>query len=254
MGLNTQVRAEHISVSKRQSSFLGKTSLISGLCFALIFAMSFIMYKYWLYDASSSVDKTNLCYIIGSVSLLVAIFFSFGLSFRGTRASVGAYIFQLAIFTISYAFTFATFFSLVGDSIMFQALGYTSLAMLITGLIGYNMKDKTANVVLRISMYSFLAYFAVSMIGSIISWFTFYSSTGIEWYWILVNILVGVAIIGSNVYTFYTVKKMDEFTQLNEMESGEYKKLLLSVSTSLLLSIINTFIMILRLLLIFGRD
>ncbi len=250
MGLFTQAQQANVSVQKQQSNFLAKTSFIAGLCFAIVFGASFLLSKYWLVE-QSELNGFNLCYVLGTVSLVAAFVMSLVLSFRYQKASSGAYLGLLGIFTLSYTFTFACFFTVSGEETMFYALAYTAIALLLTALVAWKISDKTANVILRISMWSFGLYFAIALIGSLIIVFTV---SAIEWYWVLTNVLIGVAIISSNIYSFYQLKKVEEFTQLSTLDSESYKKLVYSQATSLLLSIIQTFILILRLLLIFGRE
>ncbi len=249
MGLFTQNQQTNVSLQKRQSNFLAKTSLIAGFCFAIVFGASFLLSKYWLADAVYDGDL-NLCYALGSVSLIVAIVMSIVISFK-SNVTASSYGWLLGLFTVSYTLTFACYFSLFGSGIMFYSLAYTAIALFITALVAWRISDKAANTILKISMYSFFIYFFVAIIGSLIIAFTF---TGIEWYWILVNALIGVAIICSNIYSFYQVKKVNEFAQMDTIDEKAYKILVLSIATNLLISIIQTFILILRMLLIFGRD
>ncbi len=251
MGLFTQKQQNTISVQKQQTNFLAKTSLIAGICFAIVFFGSFFLSKYWL-ASEASVEGFNLCYILGTIGLITAVVFSFVLSFKGLNASILGYSGMLAIFTISYTFIFACYFSFFGNELMFYSLAYTSIALILTAVVAYFIKDKAANIILKVSMWSLGLYFIIAMTGSLLFWAL--TPAVFEWYYYLINILIGVAIICSNIYTFYQLKKMEQFTEIQNLDSQTYTKLVLSQATSLLLSIIQTFILIMRLLAIFGRD
>lgn len=250
-----QVQKEQVSLGKKQSNFIGKISLIAGGSFAIIFVISFLMNKFWLTPSTvhgniGVIDGTTFCVAVGTISLLVALFSSLFIRLRGGKASIGAYSFLFAIFVVSFSFMFASYFSIFGQTIMFTSLGYTALALLVTGTIGYFMSDKAANMIAKISMFAITAYIIISLIGSLFFYFVYAT----VWYYILINVAIGLVIIGSNIFTFYQIRQMNEFSQLNELPDRDYKILVLSIALNLLLSIIQTFIYILRLVAMFARD
>lgn len=240
--LHTQVSANNIQ-SKKQYNFIAKVSLYAGLLFALIFIASFLLSKYWLIE---SYEATNVFAIVGSVFLIINIFLSFFIGMKGTKNSIGLIIFYIAFFCITFVIIFSCYFSLLGNEIMFYSLAFTSLAMIITSVIGFMIKSKTAYSLMKISTISIVAYFMISLCGSLIIWFL--SPVTIEIWQIIVTALIGVVIICSNIYTFYSLKKMTEFMEIESLDKKDNLKLTLFQTLSLLSSVINTFILMLRVL------
>lgn len=240
--LHTQVSANNIQ-SKKQYNFIAKVSLYAGLLFAFIFIVSFLLSKYWLIE---SYEATNVFAIIGSVFLIINIFLSFFIGMKGTKNSIGLIIFYITFFCLTFIIIFSCYFSLLGNEIMFYSLAFTSLAMITTSVIGFMIKPKTAYSLMKISTISIGAYFMISLCGSLIIWFL--SPVTIEIWQIIVTALIGVVIICSNIYTFYSLKKMSEFMEIESLDKKDNLKLTLFQTLSLLSSVINTFILMLRVL------
>lgn len=240
---NIQIKPE-MTLYKKQNYFTAKCCLVAGFLFALIFAISYLIANYAF--IKMSIDDQNIMIITGSVALIVAFVFAMILSFKGMRASYFLLIGTMFIYFCAITIMFSAYFSLLGSTMMFYSLAFTALAMIITGVVGFVIGDKMAYSLMKISMISIFAYLIVAIAGSFIINYTW--TTNFEVWQIIITAIIGVAIICSNIYTFYGLKKTSEFSQLDTLDATTSNKLLMFQSFSLLVSIVNTFMLILRIL------
>lgn len=237
-------------IAKKQNFFIGKCCLIAGGLFALIFAIAFVISKFVFLK-----NDINFNYIImiGTISLIAAFIFSIIMSFKGISASFWLIITTITIYSFAFIMMFSSYFSLLGNSIMFFALAFTSIAIIGIGIISFIIPAKTAYSILKISMISFGAYIMISLVGSLVLWFT-YSSTTIQIWQIVVTALIGFVIICSTIFSFYKLKQTSEFINISDIDSTTYNKLLLLQAFNILSSIIMLFMWILRILGIANRS
>lgn len=237
-------------IAKQQRNFIGKCCLIAGTIFALIFAISYVISEFWF--LKNNIDF-NYLILTGSIALIVSVVLSIIMSFKGMRASFSLIITTILIYSLAFTIMFSAYFSLLGNSIMFFALAFTSIAIFIIGVISFIIPAKTVITILRISMISFSIYIAISLIGSLILWFTFSNET-IQIWQIIITSLIGLIIISSTIYSFYNLKKTNEYINIVDLDKNTYYKLMLFQSFNLLSSIMMVFMLILRILGFINRN
>lgn len=233
---------------KKQSFFIGKSCLIAGFIFAIIFAISYVLSNFIF--LKNNIDL-NYLILIGSISLIVSLIFSMIISFRGMRASFGLIFITIIIYSCSFILMFSTYFSILGNSIMFYALVFTAISIFIIGAISFLIPAKIATSLLKISFFAIGAYFLISISGSLIIWFV--SETTFEIWQIILTSLIGLVIMFSTIYSFYSLRKTNEYINIISIDKNTYNKLLLLQSFNILSSIMVIFMWILRILGFFRR-
>ncbi len=236
-------------VYKKQNYFIGKVCLLSSLLFGIIFAISFVISKFVFIDYV----EYNYLILMGSISLLISIVFSLIMSFKGLKASIGLIITTIMIYCLSFIITFSAIFSLIDNVILFYSLAFTAISILVLGLIGFLIKPKYTFSLMKISMIIFGIYFLVSIIGSLIIWFTI-SDSSIEIWEIIITAIIGLIVMATTILSFYNLKNTNQFINIVNIEKSVYTKLLLFQTLNLLSSIVMIFTYILRILGIINRD
>lgn len=235
-------------INKKENWFVGKVSLFASFLFAIIFAISFVISKYAFIN---NVDY-NYLILIGSIALIVTLVFSLIMSFKGLKASFGLIITTILLYSLSFIIMFSAYFSLINNTILFFALAFTALSTFIIGIISFIIPSKAAYSILKFSMISFVVYIFVSIVGSLIIWFT--TTVNLEIWEIFLTSFLGLIIILSSIMSFYNLRKTTEFINITNIDKTSYNKLMLFQTFNILSSIIMIFIFVLRILGIINRN
>ena len=113
-------------------------------------------------------------------------------------------------------------------------------------------KNTIAYSILKFSMISFIVYIFVSIVGSLIIWFS--TTVNLEIWEIILTSCLGLIIILSSIISFYNLRKTTEFINITNIDKTSYNKLMLFQTFNILSSIIMIFIFVLRFLGIINRN
>lgn len=229
------------SFTKGQNSLMSKACLIAGVAFAIICGIAFL-FSYIIQNVMTSYEQLNAALVIASVALIVSIVVSLVASFK-KNLSWGLILTMFGLFTISFGITFGMFFAIYDVETLLLAFVTAAGALLGTGLIGYFIKDKAAFTLSKITMFLFLGYF-IFMIVSLVMMYTIYQPN--EWWYYALDVVIGLVIFGSNVMTFYALKRSSEFAAASDLPPEMLRKITWMLAFNVLISIVNTLLFVLR--------
>lgn len=229
------------SFTKGQSSMMSKACLIAGIAFAIICGVAFL-FSYIIKNFMTSYEQINTAQVIASVALVISIIVSLVASFK-QNLSWGLIITMYGLFTISFGITFGIFFAIYEVETLLLSFITAAGALLGTGLIGYFIKDKAAFSLSKIVMFLFFGYF-IFMIISLVMMYTIYQPT--DWWLYALDVVIGLIIFGSNVMTFYSLKRSSQFIASADLPVEQVRKITWMLAFNVLISIVNTLLFVLR--------
>lgn len=232
-------------LQKSQMSVLSKSLLFCGLGFLIVCGLGYLI-NYLLLNPDKIggyqfIDNVQTLNIVSSILLVIAlvgsIFFMFGKpSFLKTSLM---YILMIGIFSISFGFLF-TANNISNVLFVFAIAGGT---MLLSGFIGYLIKDKTAFSIMKILGFLFMFYFIFTLVFSLVSVFVFSNN---DWLFLTLTIIMMVVIFLGNICSFYNIKKIDEFS--SEMDPKSSLLISFQIGLNLLISLLSIIILLFRIL------
>lgn len=231
----------------KQSGFIFKVSLFSGIAFLIVLALSYF-FKYLIVDIGNFWIATNLSYLM-TVSMILCLVITIVYNFSRSRSFLLLGIMYTA-FIIFFSFGISSIFIYFHMSELFFIFAITGGVLLLNGIIGFLMSDKFAISLSRIFSIIFGIYFIAFFIYLITSLFT---SAGFVWYSYLITGLMGIIILISNCLQFYRLKQVNNFINMTEISKSDVTKLTIETSLMLLMSVIQTLILVARLYLLSRR-
>lgn len=159
----TQTASYEQQLSRTQNLIVAKACLIGGAAFVLICALAFGFYNLVLYRGVNY----NTLTLIGTIFLLLSVGVTVFVSFRA-NLSWGMIALLFSVFIIAISLSFATLFALFDGQTLLMAFGATGGALLLTGVIGFVIKDKTAFKLSRLVMIMLLCYFVFMLFSSLL--------------------------------------------------------------------------------------
>ncbi len=240
--LNFKTKLNHL-----QTKVISFSLLYAGLGFALICGFAFLFY-YAIQNQWINFEQVNILYVVSSVLLIVAFIISIFISFANKFNIWWIYLIYF-IFIFSFAISFGMLFTLFNGSEVLMLFGISGGVLLICSIIGFSLSNKGALTLSRIIYILLPLYFFGSLIFSLVSAFVFSSNS---WY-IIATILSTGIILCLNIYSFYNLSKSAEFVKMTDETKVPINKICLVNGLNILCSMVNTIMLVARILLFSRR-
>lgn len=235
------------TIGAKQSGFIFKVSLYTGIAFLVVLALSYL-FKYLIVDLHNPWIFENLRYLM-LASTLISIGVSLAYNFSRNR-SFGLLAVMYISFIVFFSFGISSIFIYFNMSELFFIFAITGGVLLVNGIIGFFMSDKFAVSLMKIFSVLFGIYFIAFFAYFFASLFT---TSGVVWYSYLITGLMGIIILISNCLQFYRLKQVNNYINMAEISKRDATKLTIETSLTLLMSVIQTLILVARLYLFSRR-
>ncbi len=235
--------------SKKQASVLSTSMLTASIGFIAIFAIGMLC-QYFLTSNNSTALSIDLLYTISSIGILVGMVLSIIWCFRVYQASMGFALATIITYCISYGIGFGFLFVALELREIIFAFGMVGMIFLGTFLVAKGMSLKTALKLGKLVWISSIVAMFSFLIISMITLFTPIFSYGNARTIVLVTSgISGALSVMYLVWSMWSAQNMDNFIQDEQLS----KKMGLFIGFQILVNLIQLVMVIIRLLLIFGR-
>lgn len=235
------------NIGAKQSGFIFKVSLFTGIAFLVVLALSYL-FKYLIVDLQNQWVFDNQIYLM-TASMIACFVITMVYNFSRNKSFLLLGIMYIA-FIVFFSFGISSIFIYFEMNELFFIFAITGGVLLLNGIIGFFMSDKFAMSLMKIFSALFAIYFIAFFTYFFVSLFT---TSGVVWYSYLITGLFGLIILISNCLQFYRLKQVNNYINMAEISKSDVTKLTIETSLTLLMSVIQTLILVARLYLFSSR-